>query len=81
MAEPPFIEITVLTFLVKKVHQIFLGCQFFEYTRRSWIQISNSSFSSTNLKVSNDNEELKKHLFYGMDSYFSKEIVFSGLFF
>lgn len=44
-------------------------------------QISSSlSFSSTNLRVSNDNKELK-NTFYGMDSHFSKEIVFCGLFF
>lgn len=41
---------------------------------------SSSSFSSTNLKVSNDNVELK-NTFYGMDSYLSEEIVFCGLFF
>ena len=44
-------------------------------------QISSSlSFSSTNLRVSNDNKELK-NTFYGMDSHFSEEIVFCGLFF
>ena len=42
-------------------------------------QIS-SSFSSTNLKVPNDNEEFK-NTFYGMDSYLSEEMVFCGLFF
>lgn len=39
-----------------------------------------SSFSSTNLKVPNDNEELK-NTFYGMESYLSEEMVFCGLFF
>ena len=60
---------------MKSVHQSLGGVNFLSIREKGKSQIS-----SSNLKVSNDNEELK-NAFYGMDSYFSEDMVFCGLFF